>query len=66
MSHRSAGLDELKEKFYGVDTDVLWDLMMADIVSSEQGWSRLEITDNVAMFGFIMRRLFPATVESDD
>lgn len=63
---RPARLDELKERFHDVDSDVLWDLMMAEIVTADQGWGRLEISNNVQMFAFIMRRLFPAKEESDE
>ena len=64
---RPARHDELKETFSGVDSDVLWDLYMADIVYVDPSdWGRVEIPDNIAMFRFIMKRMFPAESHSDE
>jgi len=62
---REARPEELKEIFRDVDSDVLWDLYMAGIVTYAP-FEGPAIDHPVEMFAFIMRRLFPAVEDSDE
>lgn len=64
MSERRPHADEVERAFPGVDKDILFDLRMADILEV-QDWGQIVITDNTAMFRFILRRLCPAKEEED-
>lgn len=64
MARRAHG-DEVAQFFDGVDSDVLFEMRMADLVQINDNGG-MDIPDTTMMFRFMLRRLFPAESHFDD